>query len=86
MDMSMQLARTCQAAYFQTDACKTIVHGLVTSKLDYGNAMLCVISGQLLHKRQRVQNSAARVITQQRRRDHLHITPVLIVLHWLPVP
>ena len=51
MDMSMQVARTCQAAYFQLhhiakirhyltiDACKTIVHGLVTSKLDYGNAV-----------------------------------------------
>ena len=26
------------------------------------------------------------MITQQRRRDHLHITPVLIALHWLPVP
>ena len=49
MDMSMQVARTCQAAYFQLhnianirhcltiDTWKTIVHGLVTSKLDYGN-------------------------------------------------
>ena len=33
-----------------------------------------------------MQHSSARVITQQRRRDHLHITPVLIALHWLPVP
>ena len=58
----------------------------VTSKLDYGNAVLFGINGRLLQKLQRVQNSAARVITQQRRRDHLHITPVLIALHWLPVP
>ena len=97
MDMSMQVPRTCHAAYFQLhnlanirhchiDACKTIVHGLVTSKLDYGNAVLCGINGRLLQKMQRVKNSAARVITQQRRRDHLHITPVLIALHWLPVP
>ena len=99
MNMSMQVTRTCQAAYFQLhniakirhcltiDACKTIVHGLVTSKPDYGNAVLCGINGRLLQKLQRLQNnSAARVITQQRRRDHLHITPVLIALHWLPVP
>ena len=98
MEMSMQVARTCQASYFQMhniakirhcltiDACKTIVYGLVTSKLDYGNAVSCGINGRLLQKLQRVQNSAARVITQQRRRDHLHITPVLIALHWLPVP
>ena len=77
MDMSMQVARTCRAAYFQLhniakirhcltiDACKTIVHGLVTSKLDYINAVLCGINGRLLQKLQRVQNSAARVITQQ---------------------
>ena len=51
MDMSMQVARTCQAAYFQLqntakvghcliiDACKTIVRGLVTPKLEYGNAV-----------------------------------------------
>ena len=85
-----QVTRTCQAAYFQLHniakirhcltiaACKTIVHGLVTSKLDYGNAVLFGINGRLLEKLQRVQNTAARVITQQRRRDHLHITPVLI--------
>ena len=98
MDMTMQVTRTCQAAYFQLHniakirhcltiaACETIVHGLVTSKLDYGNAVLFSINGRLMQKLQRVQNSAARVITQQRRRDHLHITPVSIALHWLPVP
>ena len=29
------------------------------------------------------QNSAARLVMRQRRRDH--ITPVLIALHWLPI-
>ena len=98
MDISMQVARTCQAAYFQLhniakrphcltiDVCKTIVHGLVTSKLDYGNAVLCGISVDDCCRNCRVQNSAVRVITPQRRRDHLHITPVLTALHWLPVP
>jgi len=62
MDMSMQVARTCQAAYFQlhsiakkrhcltVDAWKTIVHGLVISKLDYANALLYGINGRLLEK------------------------------------
>ena len=52
MDMSAQVSRMCQSAYFQlhnivkirhcltVNACKTIVHALVTSKLDYGNAVL----------------------------------------------
>ena len=48
--------------------------------------MLYGINGRLLQKLQRMQNSVTRVITQERRRDHLHITPVLIALHWLPVP
>ena len=90
MDMTMQVTRTCQAAYFQLHniarirncltiaACKTIVHGPVTSKLDYSNAVLSGINRRLLQKLQRVQNSAARVITQQRRLDHLHITPVIV--------
>ena len=68
MDMTMQVTRTCQAAYFQLHniakirhcltiaACKTIVHGLATSKLDYGNAVLLGINGRLLQKLQRVQN------------------------------
>ena len=76
LDMLVQVARTCQAAYFQlhniakirqsltVDACKTIVYALVTSKLDYGNAVLFGINERLLQKLQRVQNSAAHVVTQ----------------------
>ena len=36
-----------------------------------------------LSKLQRLQNSAARLITHTPR--YLHITPVLLALHWLPV-
>ena len=36
-----------------------------------------------IDKLQMTQNSAARLIMRQRRRDH--ITPVLIALHWLPI-
>ena len=92
MDISMQVARTCHADYFQlqniaklrhcltTDACKTIVHGPVISKLDYRNAVICCINGRLLQKLQLVPNSTALVISHQRRRDHIRITPVLIAL------
>ena len=95
MDMSAQVSRICQSAYFQlhniakirhcltVNACKTIVHALVTSKLDYGNAVLFGINERLINKLQMTQNSAARLIMRQRRRDH--ITPVLIALHWLPI-
>ena len=36
-----------------------------------------------MDKLQRVQNTAARLITRTRKSDH--ITPVLMELHWLPV-
>ncbi len=37
----------------------------------------------MIDKLQRVQNSAARVVTRTRKYEH--ITPVLMDLHWLPV-
>ena len=70
MDMSAQVSRMCQSAYFQlhniakirhcltVNACKTIV----TSKLDYGNAVLFGINERLINKLQITQNSAARLM------------------------
>ena len=43
----------------------------------------CTVSDHLLTQLQRVQNSAARLVTKTKRREH--ITPALIGLHWLPV-
>ena len=51
--------------------------------LDNGNALLNGISEQQIHKLQIVQNSAARVLTNTRKFDH--ITPVRRELHWLPI-
>ena len=68
-----------------THACKKIVHAFVTFRLDYGYAMLLGVNVRLTQKLQIMQNSAARLITRQRRCDHQHITPSLIALHYLPV-
>jgi hypothetical protein len=38
-----------------------------------------------LGRLQRVQNTAARIISGKKRRDHITVTPVLRELHWLPV-
>ena len=40
-------------------ACKTLVHGLVTSYLDYVNALYCGLPESDVKKLQRVQNAAA---------------------------
>ncbi len=64
-------------------AVKTLVNALVTTRIDYCNSLLYGASEQALDKLQRVQNSAARLISGTKRHDH--ITPVLRELHWLPV-
>ena len=68
-------------SYISDDACR--VCSLVTSRLDYGNALLYGVNRTVIDRLQRVQNNAARMIT--RRRKHDHITPTLVALHWLPV-
>ncbi len=69
--------------YLTTDAVKSLVNGLVTSRLDYCNALLVGLPRCLIDRLQRIQNRAARLITRTQR--HQHITPVLKSLHWLPV-
>lgn len=53
----------------------------VFSCIDYCSALLAVDSNVTLNKLQVVQNSAARILTRTRIRDHI----TLESLHWLPV-
>ena len=59
------------------------VNAPLTSKLGYCNSLMFGSPKQLITQRHMHQNHAARVITQGCKFDH--ITPVLIVLHWLSV-
>ena len=70
-------------SYITDSACNTLVCPLITSRLDYGNALLYGVNASALAELQRVQNTAARLIARRKKYDH--ITPVLIELHWLPV-
>ena len=38
----------------------------------------------MLEKLQKIQNNTARLILRLKKGDH--ITPVLVKLHWLPIP
>jgi hypothetical protein len=94
-DLEKHVNSICKGAYYQIrniglirkyldiDATKTLVHAYVTSRLDYCNSLLYGIPKELTNKLQRVQNTAARLVTGTRKYDH--ITPVLKDLHWLPI-
>jgi len=93
--MDTFIDKTCKAAYFHIfnirkirkflnfDNTQTLVNAFITSRLDYCNSTLYGLPACELQKLQRVQNTAARLICNISRFDH--ITPSLIQLHWLPI-
>ena len=60
-----------------------IAHAFVSSKLNYCNGILYGLPQNQIQKLQRLQNSAARLVTRTKTSEH--IPPVLFNLHWLPV-
>ena len=69
--------------FITQSACEKLVHALVSSRLDYANAILAGLPQTKLKQLQSIQNIAARIVTQTPKFEH--ITPVLRKLHWLPI-
>ena len=69
--------------FLNSECTKILVNAFVTSRLDFCNSLLYGLPNNQLHKLQRVQNAAARLICNVGRFDH--ITPSLYRLHWLPI-
>jgi len=95
LSLSDHITAMCRAGFYQLrqirpailsltlDAAKTLVQAFIACRLDWCNSLLYGVPENLLRKVQSVQNAAARLLTNTRRRDH--ITPVLRQLHWLPI-
>ena len=93
--MTAHVNKLCQSAsfalraigqirkYLNRSSSEKLVHAFVTSRLDYCNCLLYGLPDKLISKLQRIQNSAARLVTCAKKRDH--ISQVIRDLHWLPV-
>lgn len=60
-----------------------LVHAFVSSQLDYCNSLLYGLSNTEIMKLQRIQNTAARLVTKTSKYDSISL--ILSNLHWLPV-
>ena len=92
--MSAHINETCQAAiyhlyhikrisrYLSYDDRKSIVQAVIMSRIDYCNSLLVGVPSTQLSKLQRLQNAAARLVSNVAKYDE--ITPTLVNLHWLP--
>ncbi|XP_058023847.1 uncharacterized protein LOC131190529, partial [Ahaetulla prasina] len=69
--------------FLDRDALCTVTHALVTSRLDYCNALYMDLPLESTRRLQLVQNAAACVIEGVGWSSH--VTPILRRLHWLPV-
>ncbi|XP_062818981.1 probable RNA-directed DNA polymerase from transposon BS isoform X1 [Anolis carolinensis] len=69
--------------YLKKSDLATVVHALVTSRLDYCNALYVGLPLKTARKLQLVQRSAARFLTGAGYREHT--MPQLKQLHWLPI-
>ena len=67
--------------YLSQSDCEKLVHAFVSSRLDFCNSP--GFRQKQLDKLQRIQNSAARLVTRTKKYEH--IIPVLCSLHWLPI-
>ncbi|KAK0154447.1 hypothetical protein N1851_003455 [Merluccius polli] len=90
-DHIASIARSCRFALYNIRkirphlnqyATQLLVQAMVTSRLDYCNALLAGLPACSIKPLQKVQNAAARLVFKQPKRAH--VTPLLTDLHWLP--
>ena len=95
LSMNSHINKTCSLAfyylynirkirkYLSREATEKLIHAFVSSRIDYCNSLLFGLPTYQIHKIQRVQNAAARLIYNVSK--CCRKTPLLYNLHWLPV-
>ena len=95
LDLTQHVRNVCRSAsfgvykigkirkYLNQAATERLVHAFVTSRLDCNNSLLYGLPISQIARLQLVHNSAARLVTLTRRREH--ISPILHDLHWLRI-
>ena len=95
LNLESHINFVCRSTYFHlrnirsignmlTDnACSELIHTLVTVRIDHCNSLLHGLPGCSLSRLQRILNTAARILWQIPKFDH--ITKTLLDLHWLPI-
>ena len=94
--MTEHISKVCKVAYFHLrnigairkmiqDAAEKLVHALITSRIEYSNALLHVygIPNVQLNRLQRLLHIATCIVTQTS--PSVSVTHVLKSLHWLPI-
>ena len=95
MKLDYHISSVCKSTYFHlcnigsicsiisNDACAQLIHSLVTVCLDYCNYILYGLPDNSLYRLQKIQNTAARILSRLHRFSYISAT--LFDLHWLPI-
>ena len=70
-------------SYLSTSSAKTIVHSVISAKLDYCNSLFVDIPDFFITNLQQVQNVTATIALKLKKHDF--VTPYLMKLYWLPI-
>ena len=93
LNLQEQIHKTCKSGFFHLynirrirkylsqESARNLVHAFIIGRIDYCNSLLFGLPSVHLLKQQRLQNAAARLISNVPRNSN--ITPVLCSLHWL---